>query len=65
MQMILVSVVMLSVIGIVFVLPLLVTGNLPLPCCERFDSYKYGSALGIALLVVAQIWRARRRAMDK
>ena len=55
-QAILVSAVMLTVVGAVFTLPLMVTGNLPLPCCDSFDSYKYGSGVGIALVIVARLF---------
>lgn len=54
MQMILVSTVMLMVVCAVFVMPLLLTGNLPLPCCEQFDSYRIGTGVGIGLLVIAK-----------
>ncbi len=54
-QMILVSIVMLVVICAVFVLPLLLTGNFPLPCCERIYSYKYGAGVGIGLLIIVKI----------
>ncbi|MGE0333524.1 MAG: hypothetical protein AB7P37_22820 [Ramlibacter sp.] len=59
-QMLLVSMVMLAVACAVFLFPLLLTGNLPLPCCERFDSYKYGTGVGIGLLVAARLYLSFR-----
>lgn len=58
-QMLLVSSVMFVVICAVFLLPLLFTGNLPLPSGEQFTPYKYGSAVGIALLIIVQVAKTR------
>lgn len=61
-QAILVSATVLLVIAAVFILPLGVSGNIPLPCCGRFDAYTHGSIVGIALNIGFRLVLSRRSA---
>lgn len=59
-QAILVSAAALSAIAAAFAVPLAVSGNIPIPCCSRFDAYTHGSILGIALNIVFRLVNSKR-----
>lgn len=53
---ILMSVVVPAVGGALFFLPLFVSGNFPLPCCDRYEPYRHGIWTGLALVIAARLY---------